>query len=162
MNLVDIKDYDGRYAIDLNTNQIWSYSKKDYKSPYIHKQEKYLFVWLWKDNKRKTFRLHRLIFQYNNLDIDITNLIIDHKDRNKLNNDLDNLRIATKSENCCNRKTPVHNKLGIKNIRKNGNSYLVRITKNGVVYRKSFKKLEDAIEWRNFKLKEIHKNFSSI
>ena len=162
MNLVDIKDYEGKYAIDLNTNQIWSYSKKDYKSPYEHNKEKYLCVWLWRDNKRKSFKLHRLVYQYNNLDIDISNLIIDHIDRNKLNNNLDNLRLATKSENCCNQKVRVDSKLGVKNIKKNGKNYLVRITKKGVVYHKSFEKLEDAIEWRDLKLKEIHKEFSSV
>ena len=162
MNLVDIEGYEGLYAFDLNTNQVWSYKKKDYKTTYIHNQEKYYMVWLYKNNKRKSFRLHRLIFKYNNLDINITDLIIDHIDRNRLNNNLDNLRIATKSENCCNQKVRVDNKLGVKNIKKNKNSYLVRITKNKIVYHKSFEKLEDAIEWRNIKLKEIHKNFSSI
>jgi len=161
MNLVDIKEYEGLYSFDLNTNKIWSYDKNAYKSP-DKNQQGYLNIWLWKNNKRKSFRLHRLVYQYNNLDIDISNLIIDHKDRNRENNNLDNLRVATKSENCCNRKTPIHNKLGIKNIKKNGKNYLVRITKNKIVYHHSFEKLEDAIEWRDSKLREIHNDFSSI
>ena len=161
MNLVDIKDYEGKYAIDLNTNKIWSYSKKSYKSPDMN-TDGYLCIWLWRDNKRKSFKLHRLVYQYNNLDIDISNLIIDHIDRNKLNNNLDNLRLATKSQNCCNQKVRVDNKLGVKNIKMNGRSYVVRITKNKIVYHKSLKTLNEAIEWRDLKLKEIHKEFSSV
>ena len=161
MNLVEIKDYEGKYAFDLNTNKIWSYSKKSYKLPDTN-FDGYQVIWLWSDNKRKSFKLHRLVYQYNNLDIDISNLIIDHIDRNKLNNNLDNLRLATKSENCCNQKVRVDNKLGVKNIKMNGRSYVVRITKNKIVYHKSLKTLNEAIEWRDLKLKEIHKEFSSV
>jgi hypothetical protein len=163
MNLVDIEGYEGLYAFDLNTNQVWSYKKKIYLKLSISNSG-YGYYYLYINTKKKCYLSHRLVYQYNNLDIDITNLYIDHIDRNRLNNDLHNLRTATNSENCCNRKTPITNKsTGLKNIStKSKNSYNVKIIKNKIKYYKTFKKLEDAIEWRDFKLKEIHKNFSSI
>tara|TARA_R110000787_G_scaffold38959_4_gene97808 strand:- start:949 stop:1440 length:492 start_codon:yes stop_codon:yes gene_type:complete len=161
MNLVEIKDYEGLYSFDLNTNQVWGHTRQKYIKPDCNKFTNYTYIWLWKNCKRKSYLFHRLIYQYNNLDTDIRNLIIDHKDRDSFNNNLDNLRIATKSENCCNQKVRVDNKLGLKNIKWNNYSYVVRITKNKIVYHKSLKTLNEAIEWRDFKLREIHNEFSS-
>jgi len=45
---------------------------------------------------------------------------IDHKDRNPSNNKIDNLRLATKSQNCANSKLPKDNKSGFKGVRFRG------------------------------------------
>jgi hypothetical protein len=53
--------------------------------------------------KRKGYLLHRLVYcTYNNLPLN-SNIIIDHIDQNKTNNNLSNLRILSKSENSKNR-----------------------------------------------------------
>ena len=51
----------------------------------------------------KVYRAHRLIWIWHNGNID-NNLQIDHIDRNRLNNQIDNLRLVTLSENQWNRK----------------------------------------------------------
>lgn len=161
MDLVDIEGYEGLYSFDKTTNQIFGHTSKKYLKPYNNKTTKYTNIYLWKNNKPKTYLLHRLIYKYNNLDIDITNLIIDHKDGNTFNNNLDNLRIANKSENRCNSKINKDNKLGEKNIKWNKYSYLVRIKKNGITCHRSFKNLQEAIEWRDLKRNELHGEFAN-
>tara|TARA_S200002703_G_C3667616_1_gene204972 strand:+ start:167 stop:655 length:489 start_codon:yes stop_codon:yes gene_type:complete len=161
MKLVDIKDYKGLYSFDLNTNKVWSHKHKKYIKEYIHKG--YYCLSLSNNYKRKMFLFHRLIYQYHNLDKDITNLCIDHIDRNKLNNNIENLRISTYSENSCNKKVRNDNKFGIKNITlTKNNTYKVDITKNKNKYCKTFKTLEEAIEYKKIKLNELHGEYANL
>ena len=67
------------------------------KRPYINKANGYLTVDLWKDNKPFKVTVHRLLAE-----AFIPNpegkLTVDHKDGDRLNNNLENLRWATYSE----------------------------------------------------------------
>jgi hypothetical protein len=56
---------------------------------------------------------------------------IDHKDGNPLNNSIDNLRPATKSQNAMNRKVKSDNLLGIKGVSKRNNKYAASIWVGG-------------------------------
>lgn len=56
----------------------------------------------WGGKMRLQRTMHRLI-----LGVYDTNVIIDHKDRNKLNNTRDNLRICTAKQNARNRKAQI-------------------------------------------------------
>lgn len=122
----------------------------------------YMHVLLNKNGEQKNFYVHRLIAEYfienkNGL------TIVDHRDTNKLNNSISNLRFCTASENCKNKKTQKNNKLKIKNIqrRKNGKFY-VRIASNGAMtYSKLFDNLNDAIIARNQNLLILHKEFAN-
>jgi len=55
---------------------------------------------------KKIYQYHRIIFKIFNKNWDITdnskNNLIDHIDRNRLNNNIDNLRVVTNQENCFN------------------------------------------------------------
>ena len=52
----------------------------------------------------------------------------DHKNRNTLDNRRENLRIATRSQNQCNKLTKVQSKSGYRGVRAKGSSYEARIT----------------------------------
>jgi hypothetical protein len=62
----------------------------------------YLFVDLYKNGKRKWFKIARLVGEYF-LDNFNPSLEIDHIDRDKQNNNISNLRCVSRSENCRNR-----------------------------------------------------------
>lgn len=89
-------------------------------------------------------------------------LQVDHLNRDTMDNRKSNLRVCTASENQCNVPTKRHNQLGLKNISltKSG-TYQVRITKNHVVYNTYFNTVEEAIEYRDKRLKELHEEFAS-
>ena len=80
MNLVPIKDYEGYYSFDLNTNQIYGHYRKKYKKPYLNNTG-YYQIQLWKNSKEKHFVLHRLIYEAYNGEIP-EGMIIDHFDNN--------------------------------------------------------------------------------
>ena len=83
------------------------------------------------DNEKKLVSLHRLIALTFIPNPD-KKPFIDHIDRNRLNNRIDNLRWVTPFENSGNRGKDRTNKTGYKNIsiNKNGN-YRIEIVRNG-------------------------------
>lgn len=84
--LVDDEDYD-------NVNQFkWSIAKTSKHNFYATRNSKY------EKGKRRTIHLHRVI-----MDVSDSSLQIDHRDHNGLNNQKENLRICTLSENCRNK-----------------------------------------------------------
>ena len=162
-NQDDFVNIDGfeDYKFNKNLNQVININTGKYLTNYVNNTG-YYSVNLYKNNKQKGFKLHRLIFKSQNPLINIEELFIDHIDQNKLNNNINNLRIATRSDNNCNRLVQKNNKsTGIKNIYKTEyNTFPVIIKKDGKFYRRTFKSLEEAIIWRDIKLKEIHKEFA--
>ncbi len=114
----------------------------------------YLRVGLCKDGKRETFKIHRLIAIHyipnpHNYEC------VDHKDRNRQNNSIDNLRWVTNQMNCQNRSVMNTNKLGISNIHPHGNGYEFEIVRNGEKHTKRFKTLEDAIKYKEEYLNQL-------
>ena len=67
------------------------------KKPYINKDNGYLYVDLWKNNKSYKRPIHRLIAE-NFIPNPDNKPTVDHKDGNRLNNSISNLRWATYSE----------------------------------------------------------------
>lgn len=63
----------------------------------------YLYVNLYKDGKVKNHRIHQLVAS-EFLDNPLNLKCVDHVDGNKLNNNLDNLRFCSYSQNGANRK----------------------------------------------------------
>ena len=75
---------------------------------------------------------------------------VDHIDQNSLNNNLSNLRWATRSDQNINRTTPrgVLNEKYIYNSG-NGKGYLFQICRNNITHSKRFKTLPEAIKYRD-------------
>tara|TARA_R100000951_G_scaffold41392_1_gene34960 strand:- start:310 stop:804 length:495 start_codon:yes stop_codon:yes gene_type:complete len=163
MNLVPIKDYEDLYSFDLNTNEVYSHKYKKYRKLQLDK-DGYYYINLYKNNKEKSFKFHRLIYEAH-FGVIPDKMCIDHIDCNKQNNNIENLRLATRSENQHNSKTQKNNlSTGYKNIRKTKfNTYYVRIYKNyKVVYDKTFKTLKEAILNRDVNLVLHHGEFCNL
>tara|TARA_R110002050_G_scaffold88979_1_gene187472 strand:- start:1394 stop:1888 length:495 start_codon:yes stop_codon:yes gene_type:complete len=163
MDLKPIKDYEGLYSLDLNTNQVYSHYKNKYKKPSLNNTSGHYRIQLYKNNKVKYFLFHRLVYEAHKGIIPV-GICIDHIDNDRTNNNIDNLRLATHSENSCNQKISKNNLLKHKNIRLNEyNNYNVRITKYyKCIYNKTFKTLEESIKNRDIQLELYHKNFMNI
>ena len=67
------------------------------KEPFTNKQNGYKYVDLWKDNKSTKYAIHRLIAE-SFIPNPENKPTVDHKDGNRLNNALENLRWANYSE----------------------------------------------------------------
>lgn len=67
------------------------------KTTYVNVQNGYVYVDLWKDNKSKKFTIHRLLAEAF-IPNPLNKPTLDHKDGNRKNNSLDNLRWASYSE----------------------------------------------------------------
>jgi hypothetical protein len=94
---------------------------------------------------RKQYTLHRLIYIYHYGAIP-DNLVIDHIDHNKLNNDISNLRAVSNSVNALN---GYKTKIEYLNKSKH-NKWAVRVKSRGKVFYKSFSidQKQEAIEFR--------------
>ena len=80
---------------------------------------------------------------------------VDHINRKKDDNRVENLRWVTDLEQVNNRGDFKNNKLGMKYIHKDKNRYKVQITRNyQKIYNKRFDTLEEAIEARNLIIKD--------
>lgn len=121
----DIPEYEGLYQVS-NYGEIRKICGKNYKYLKPTKEE-YYRVSLIKNNKRKTFLVHRLVAL-----AFIPNpnkyLIINHKDENKLNNNVNNLEWCTHKYN--NNYGRVHEKLK----KNNANSKKIIIIETGQVF----------------------------
>jgi hypothetical protein len=97
----DLKDYEGLYKITKG-GSIWSCC---YRKPMklIMTDDGYLYVTLKKDGIRTKGSLARLLAKQFIPNDDETKIQIDHIDRNKFNNSLDNLRWVTQAENLANK-----------------------------------------------------------
>lgn len=123
----------------------------------------------------KTYQAHNLIWIWHFGAIP-TGYVIDHKDRNPLNNRVENLRLATASDNATNKTRQSNNSSGVTGVRwhnlslnpMNG-SYLGRVRSKGRTVNASFsvkqwgsrgKALEEAIAWRNRTAEQMQGEFA--
>lgn len=91
----------------------------------------------------KYYLEHRVVYAiFNNTIPDL----LDHIDRNRSNNRIDNLRVATFSQNSWNSRTPNNNKTGVKGVRKlkNGKFEARLAIKGKTIQVGTFSTLEEA------------------
>lgn len=106
----------------------------------------------------QNIKMHRLIMNVPN------GFVIDHINRNPLDNRKSNLRICSQGENIRNRKQNKDNKLGVKGVYqiKNG-SYCVRIEHDTIVeYVGLYKTLREAVDAYDTKAKEYFGEFAYL
>lgn len=114
-----------------------------------------VYVNLWHKNQY----LHRMILEY------FGPLHVDHKDRNPFNNQKNNLRIATPTQNCANSGKRSSNWSQFKGVRKrdNKNYYEACITIKGkYIYLGSYKTQKEAALAYDKKALEIHGEFAVL
>ena len=155
----DIKNYEGLYQIS-NFGRIKSFYK--HKNGKILKTEirnTYEVIQLIKNKKRKSFQIHRLVAEAflknkNNLPI------INHKDFNRLNNNVENLEWCTQKHNVNYSKQNMIGKVHVQKgkpygifYRKNRKIYEVCLRKKYYGCYKTFKEAENK---RNEVLNEIN------
>tara|TARA_R110000787_G_scaffold251238_1_gene356739 strand:+ start:276 stop:764 length:489 start_codon:yes stop_codon:yes gene_type:complete len=111
----------------------------------------YYVVDLCKNGKRKSLRIHRLLMQNFKPDEYDENLCVDHKNRIRTDNRMENLRMVTQEQNNQNQGEYKHNTSGHKNINwhKVSKGWEFQKRLNKLTYRKYFKTLEQAIEFKN-------------
>lgn len=90
---------------------------------------------------------------------------IDHINRIRHDNRLENLRLVTLAQNGWNHGTHKHNKLGVKGVRVRTRGkcvdYQCRVTANGIVHRTQKPTLEEAIAWVTETRTRLHGEFAN-
>jgi len=115
----------------------------------------------------KIYAAHRLVWLYIHGELPE---FLDHKDSNRLNNKLSNLRVATKSTNNCNQLLTSRNTSGVKGLTwyNDKNYYYARVRLKGKTTCKAFpvkygidkqQALTLATEWVRAKRLELHGDF---
>ena len=97
---LDFLENGENYSIDLSTNTI--YNKRNKPLSPCKKKNGYFLINLCKNGKRKYYYFHRIVYEAHFGKIP-DNLVVDHIDRNPLNNDISNLRLVPKSINNMNK-----------------------------------------------------------
>lgn len=111
--------------------------------------------------KNRQELLHRIIMKEKGHNIE--NYLIDHKDRNGLNNLYSNLRLVNKSQSAMNKSVYRNNRSGYKGVsyRVRSNMWEANINYNKQsIYLGAFKKIEDAARAYNRAAKIYHKEFA--
>lgn len=90
-----IKQYEN-YSIN-EFGEIRNDQTQKLKTTYINKENGYVYVDLWKDNKSRKCAVHKLIAEAF-IPNPLNKPTVDHKDGNRTNNAISNLRWATYSE----------------------------------------------------------------
>ncbi len=164
MDFINIKNYE-TYAINKNSDI------KDLRNGHLLKGHKnksgYLMVNLKNPDGYKSFLISRLVLMNFNPVDNQDELECDHKDRNILNNKLENLRWVNKNENQQNKSFHKNNILQVKHIHfsedNRSSRYVFQICINGVRHKKSFATskytIEDAIKYRDEYVKKHNSSF---
>jgi len=135
-----------------NIGEVWSlkWGKVKLLKPTLNAQG-YLTFGLCENGKRTTHQVHALV-GIHFIGLRTGEMTYDHIDVNKLNNNADNLRLATRAEQAENQNLRKDNKLGFKNIsekvNRSGNEYYaIEIKRNGKKVQKYFNKKKYCLEY---------------
>jgi hypothetical protein len=108
----------------------------------------YRTCYITRDGRTSCYMVHRVVAKAFVPMIEGKN-VVDHVNRDKTDNTVQNLRWTDTSQNNRNRSR-FHSKTdGLHNITQNGNKFVVSFMQNRETTRKSFETQEEAIAWRD-------------
>ena len=142
---MDIIDND-RYLI-YDDGRVWSKVSNKFLTPYFCYPCPYRRIMF----SKKNISIHRLVALHYVPNPDKERYtVVDHLDRNPLNNHYTNLRWVSQSINCRNTAVYANNKLGIKNIsfNKKQNRYYFVKQIDSKKFVKRFMTLEEAVQFK--------------
>jgi len=133
--ITDYPDYELHKYGD-NDFRVWSKCRSGVKGGHLKNcidERGYLIVSLYKNRKKKTFRLHQIIAEIFVENAD-NKPEVDHIDRDILNNRPDNLRWATRTEQNYNKGMMSTNTSGVSGVfwNRRANKWVVLLSENGV------------------------------
>lgn len=139
--------------------RLFSKTKNKFMKPHKNHLGYLTLVLIDNDKKNRCKGLHRLLGETFIPNPD-NKKEIDHIDRNKTNNNLDNLRWATRSENNLNKNIFKNNKSGYRSIYQIGSgkgtgSWRYKRIINGKYYSKQSKNIQDCIDYKNMVEKDL-------
>lgn len=145
------------YFIDDKTLQIWSFKQKKYENgkllkPRINKIGYIYYQFCINGKEKKIYYHHIIVKMFIKSDYDSTKEEIDHKDCNKLNNNIDNLCVVSHLEN--QRNTSSYNGKKFNFVSDIGRSLTIN-EDAGIFYSLEFDKFYIFIEHTN-KYRELH------
>lgn len=120
----------------------------------------YAWRWIRKNGKRICVSMQRDVLNYFS-----KNMVVDHINRNPLDNRKNNLRVCSNSQNCNNSEVRQHNKTGLKGVHVHKSRYLTswiaQIQKEGKkMYLGSFPTPEEAHEAYKQRSQKLFGNFA--
>ena len=151
----DLQGYEDRYAIS-NLGNIKNLKTNVILSPWLNTNG-YKSITLRKDGNPKSLKVHQLVaVNFLNHNPNGMNLVVDHINKDKLDNRVDNLRLVTQKENSLNTKKITLSKYRGVSFDKRVNKWFAYVTiNNKFKWIKSSKcELSCAVAY-NLKLKEI-------
>ena len=148
----------------MNWNKIFIYNDGTLEK--IHSKRKVGSInsdsYIQVEYNNTTYMMHRIIYEMHYGEIPI-GLQIDHFDRNPLNNKIENLRLATQSQNRTNSGAPSNSSTGIKGVHKTpSGKYQARLGIDGIkLYIGLFDNKEEADEAVTFVRRKLHGEFAT-
>ncbi len=156
----EIIDYEN-YII-YEDGVVYSKRSKKFLKPRLD-DKGYLFVSLWKNNKGKNHKIHRLVAQYF-IPNPLNKVNVDHINGITTDNRIENLRWATNQENNRNQKIRSDNTSGEKNIyfNKKNKKWCVNFSINGrSKHFGYFVDYDDAVRFARQKRQELFGDFAN-
>ena len=98
---LDFVELGENYCLDMCTNNIYRICKKKLTLLKQHIVSGHYHVQFRNNGRHKNYYVHRLVYMAH-FGIIPDDMMIDHIDRNPLNNDINNLRLSSRSLNCRN------------------------------------------------------------